>query len=215
MESPIDLFVSAFVTFFLLIDAIGMSPVFVTLTAAGDAAYRRRTAVVAVLVASMVIFAFALGGRWLLDHMGISIHSFRMAGGALLFLIALEMVFEKRTERREERAHDVQEHAQEASDPAPDVSVFPLGIPMLAGPGVIVSVMVFMTEHPGLLAHAVVLSAVVANMVLALAIFLLAIPLLKALGDSVVGALTRILGVLLCALAIEMLVVGTKGAFNL
>ncbi len=213
MDAPVELFVSAFVTFFLLIDAIGMSPVFVTLTAAGDAAHRRRTAVQAVLVASIVIFAFALGGRWLLDHMGISIHSFRMAGGALLFLIALEMVFEKRTERREERAHDAQEHASEPM--APDVSVFPLGIPMLAGPGVIVSVMVFMTEHPGFVAHAVVLSAVLANMILALVIFLLAIPLLKALGDSVVGGLTRILGVLLSALAIEMLVVGIKGAFDI
>lgn len=213
MDASLDLFVSAFVTFFLLIDAIGMAPVFVTLTASASPPRRRRIAVQAVLVASLVIFAFALGGRWLLDHMGISIHSFRMAGGALLFLIALEMVFEKRTERREERAQDVREH--EAEDVGPDVSVFPLGIPMLAGPGVIVSVMVFMTEFPGVMAHAIVLSAVVANMVLALAIFLLAIPLLKALGDSVVGALTRILGVLLSALAVEMLVVGAKGAFAL
>ena len=100
----ISLFTATFVTFFVLIDAPGVAPIFATLTAKGSPAYRRRMAYKSVFVATLIMVMFAFGGAWLLDAMHISIDAFRAAGGVLLFLIALDMVFEKRTQRREHRA---------------------------------------------------------------------------------------------------------------
>ena len=114
----LSLFTATFVTFFVLIDALGVAPVFATLTAGGDAAYRRRMAVKSIIVATIIIYGFAFGGSWLLGAMHISIDAFRAAGGILLFMIALDMVFEKRTERREHRA---EEHlGTHSADPEPD-----------------------------------------------------------------------------------------------
>ena len=96
----ISFFTASFVTFFVLIDAVGVAPVFATLTAGGDSAYRRHMAVKSTIVASLIIFFFAFAGAWLMGAMHISIAAFKAAGGILLFLIALDMVFERRTERR-------------------------------------------------------------------------------------------------------------------
>ena len=210
----ISLFMASFVTFFVLIDAIGVAPIFATLTAGGDAAYRRSMAIKSTLVATFIIFAFAFGGAWLLGAMHISIDAFRAAGGVLLFLIALDMVFEKRTERRENRADDVlAEHSP--ATPPDDVSVFPIGIPMIAGPGTIATAMFYMSDAGTLLEKGVVLGAIAANLVLVLVIFLAAGPLVRAMGESVAGALTRILGVILAALSVQLLIDGIKGAFGI
>ncbi|MEO9971356.1 MAG: MarC family protein [Hyphomonadaceae bacterium] len=207
----ISLFTASFVTFFVLIDAIGVAPIFASLTMAGDAKYRRRMALKSVVVATIIIYGFAFGGAWLLDSMHITIHAFRAAGGILLFIIALDMVFEKRTERRENRAEDVL-----ASDSEPDdVAVFPIGIPMIAGPGTIATAMLYMSNSTTVMESAVVLAALAANLVLCLVIFLAAGPLVRLLGDSFVGALTRILGVILAALSIQLLIDGIKGAFGI
>lgn len=206
------LFSASFVTFFVLIDAVGVAPVFATLTAPGDAAYRRAMALKATVVATIVIFAFAVAGAWLLSAMHISIDAFRAAGGALLFLIALDMVFEKRTERRENRAESVMEEHAGRPD---DISVFPIGVPMIAGPGTIATAMFYMGERESLAEKAVVLAALGANLALVLVIFLAAGPIVRAMGESVAGALTRILGVVLAALSVQLLIDGVKGAFNL
>ncbi len=210
----ISLFTATFVTFFVLIDAVGVAPVFATLTARGTPAYRSRMAVRSVLVAAIIIFAFAFGGAWLLDAMHISIDAFRAAGGILLFLIALDMVFEKRTERRENRAEDFMEKDETPEDPD-DVSVFPIGIPMIAGPGTIATAMFFMSDAANWAQRAVVLSALAANLLLCLVVFLAAGPIVRAMGESVAGALTRILGVILAALSVQLLIDGIKGAFGL
>lgn len=210
----ISLFTASFVTFFVLIDAIGVAPIFATLTARGSPAYRRRMAVKSVLVATIIIFGFAFGGAWLLRAMHISIDAFRAAGGILLFLIALDMVFEKRTERRETRAEGVIASHQTPEDPD-DVSVFPIGIPMIAGPGTIATAMFYMSDAANWAERGVVLSALALNMVLVLIIFLAAGPIVRFMGDSIAGALTRILGVILAALSIQLLIDGIKGAFGL
>ncbi|MEO0981114.1 MAG: MarC family protein [Pseudomonadota bacterium] len=210
----IALFTSAFVTFFVIIDAVGVAPVFAVLTAQGDAAYRRSMAFRSVFVATVIIFGFAFGGAWLLNSLHISIDAFRVAGGVLLFLIALDMVFEKRTERREERAEGVL--AGEAkSGELEDVSVFPIGIPMLGGPGAIATAMLYMSESPAWTDRAIVLTAIAANLLICLAIFLIAGPLVRAMGASVAGAITRIFGVILAALSVQLLFDGLKGAFGL
>ncbi|MEM1035827.1 MAG: MarC family protein [Pseudomonadota bacterium] len=208
-------FTSAFVTFFVLIDALGVAPVFASLTAKGDAAYRRSMAIRSVLIGTLIIFGFAFGGAWLLGALHISIDAFRAAGGILLFIIALDMVFEKRTERRENRADAVLSSDDTSPEKPDDVSVFPIGIPMLAGPGSIATAMLFMSQAPDWTVKAAVLSAIAINMVICLLIFLAAGPLVKRLGESVTGAITRIFGVILAALSVQLLIDGIKGAFGL
>ena len=210
----IAIFTASFVTFFVLIDAVGVAPIFASLTSRGPASYRRSMAIRSVLIGTLIIFGFAFFGAWLLDKLHITIDAFRAAGGVLLFLIALDMVFEKRTERRESRAEGVLAEEEESGE-LEDVSVFPLGIPMLAGPGSIATAMLYMSEHTGWIAKSAVLSAIAANMVICLVIFLAAGPLVKAMGDSVAGAITRIFGVILAALSIQLLIDGIKGAFGL
>ena len=199
----LSLFTATFVTFFVLIDALGVAPVFATLTAGGDAAYRRRMAVKSIIVATIIIYGFAFGGSWLLGAMHISIDAFRAAG-----------VFEKRTERREHRA---EEHlGTHSADPEPDdISVFPLGIPMVAGPGSIATAMFYMSDKSDWIEKGVVLSAIGLNLLLTLVIFLIAGPLVRLMGASVAGALTRILGVILAARSVQLLIAGIRGAFNL
>ncbi|MEM1104837.1 MAG: MarC family protein [Pseudomonadota bacterium] len=210
----ISLFTASFVTFFVLIDAVGVAPVFATLTAQGNADYRRAMAIKATIVASIIIFFFAFAGAWLLGAMHISIAAFKAAGGVLLFLIALDMVFEKRTERRENRAEDVLS-GHEADTPPDDVSVFPVGIPMIAGPGTIATAMFYMAEASDWAQKSVILGALALNLVLVLVIFLAAGPLVRAMGPSIAGALTRILGVILAALSIQLLIDGIAEAFGL
>ena len=210
----LSLFTASFVTFFVLIDALGVAPVFATLTARGNAAYRRNMAVKSSFVATIIMFSFAFGGAWLMNAMQISIDAFRTAGGALLFLIALDMVFEKRTERREHRA---EEHiGSHLKDPAPDdISVFPIGIPMIAGPGSIATAMFYMSSAHNWAEKGVILLAIGLNLLLTLVIFLAAGPLVRLLGASVAGAMTRIFGVILAALSVQLLIDGIKGAFGL
>ena len=211
----ISIFVASFVTFFVLIDALGVAPVFASLTVRGSASYRRSMAVRSVLIGTLIIFGFAFFGAWLLDNLHITIDAFRAAGGILLFIIALDMVFEKRTERRENRAESVLADSDETPEKLDDVSVFPLGIPMLAGPGSIATAMLYMSQHDSWVGKGAVLSAIGANMIVCLLVFLAAGPLVKAMGESIAGAITRIFGVILAALSVQLLIDGIKGAFGI
>ena len=156
-----------------------------------------------------------MAGAWLLENLGVSIDAFRIAGGLLLFLIAVDMLFEKRSERREERAEQVA--AEQARHPQhqDDISVFPLAIPLISGPGAIASVMLFFAQHPGLVERAAILSGMAINLLLCLIAFLLAAPLSKLMGQTVAAMLTRIFGILLAALAAQFVVDGIKNAFGL
>lgn len=211
----ISIFTASFVTFFVLIDALGVAPVFASLTVRGPSSYRRSMAVRSVLVGTLIIFGFAFFGAWLLEKLHITIDAFRAAGGILLFIIALDMVFEKRTERRENRAETVLAESDDTTEALEDVSVFPLGIPMLAGPGSIATAMLYMSQHDSWVGKGAVLSAIGANMLICLLIFLAAGPLVKAMGESIAGAITRIFGVILAALSVQLLIDGIKGAFGI
>lgn len=215
MSEYITLFIATFVTFFVLIDSIGVAPMFAALTKQGSPSYRRTMAIRSTLIGGAIIFGFAVGGVWLLDQLHISIDAFRIAGGALLFLIALDMVFERRTERREHRVETVLADQEERPAEPDDVSVFPIGIPMLAGPGSIATAMLYMSNETDLMAQAVILSAIALNLLLCMVIFLMAGPLMRFLGDSISAATTRILGVILSALSVQLLVDGIRGAFSL
>ena len=139
-----QLFLSAFITLFVVIDPPGCAPIYAGLTKGADGAQRRNMAIRATLIAAVILLVFALFGEELLGALHIELDSFRIAGGLMLFWIAFEMVFEKRTQRREERAERVA-----ATPEVEDVSVFPMAIPMLAGPGAIAAIMLLMNEAEG------------------------------------------------------------------
>ena len=201
----IELYISSLITFFVVIDPPGCAPIYAGLSSGASPANRRAMAIRAVLVAAAILFAFAAFGEVLLKSLGISLDSFRIAGGIMLVLIALEMVFEKRTERREDRA------AKVASDPeADDVSIFPMAMPMIAGPGSIASVMLLMSRNHGLEPIAVVLAALATILALTLAALLAAGPIMRVLGAKIEAVITRLLGVLLAALAVQFVIDGVK-----
>ena len=137
----IELFLSAFVTLFVVIDPPGCAPIYAGLTTGASTAQKRAMALKACLIAGAILLVFALFGEKLLAALHIELDAFRTAGGIMLFLIALDMVFEKRTQRREARAEKMRETPE-----IEDVSVFPMAMPMLAGPGAIATVMVLMSR---------------------------------------------------------------------
>ena len=204
----IELFVSAFITFLVVIDPPGCAPIYASLTHGASAVHRRAMAIRAVTVAALILLVFALFGEQLLRTLGISLDSFRIAGGIMLFLIALEMVFEKRTQRREERAKEVLETPE-----VEDVSIFPMAIPMIAGPGSIASTMLLMARSQGITQTFVVLGALGVILLITLAALLAAGPLMTLIGHKVETVVTRLLGVLLAALAAQFVIDGIRASF--
>ena len=201
----IELFVSAFVTLLVIVDPPGCAPIFASLTSGTDAFHRRRMAVRSVGVAGAILVFFALLGEPLLRTLGISLSAFRLAGGIMLFMIALDMVFERRTERREERARDI-----EGTPEADDISVFPMAIPMIAGPGSIATVMLLSARATGTVEGIVMFAAVGAVLLLTLLALLAAGPLMALIGAKLEAMITRILGVILAALAVQFVLDGLE-----
>jgi multiple antibiotic resistance protein len=205
----IELFVSAFITFFVVIDPPGCAPIYASLTKGASAQQRRSMAIRASFIAAAILFVFALFGEDLLGALHIELNSFRIAGGIMLFLIAIDMVFEKRTERREERAQKIIETPE-----IEDVSVFPMAMPMIAGPGSIASVMLLMSQNEGLDRSLVVLGALTAVLLLTLLALVAAGPIMRVLGSKAEAVITRLLGVLLGALAAQFVIDGLRASFG-
>lgn len=197
---------TAFVTLFVIIDPIALVPLFIPLTKGMDATQRRRIALRAAVVAAGVLTVFGLVGDGLLTLIGISIPAFRIAGGVLLFLTALDMLFERRTRRREDKTHPAAPH--ELDDP----SVFPLAVPLIAGPGAIAS-MILLTGQAGggWTGFLIVEGVMLAVMALTFGMFLLAAPLERLMGRTGTLVVTRVLGMLLAALAVQFIIDGIKG----
>lgn len=201
----IELYVSALITFFVVIDPPGCAPIYAGLTTGVSAAHSRAMAIRAVLVATIILLIFALFGEQLLRALGIGLDAFRIAGGIMLFLIALDMVFERRTQRREDRAEKIRQTPE-----VEDVSIFPMAMPMIAGPGSIASVMLLMSQNNGLDRSLVVLAAMATILLLTLAALIAAGPLMRLVGAKVEAVITRLLGVLLAALAAQFVIDGIK-----
>ena len=206
-----ETFLSAFVTLFVVIDPPGCAPIYAGLTKGASPVQARSMALRATGIAGAILLVFALFGQELLAALHIQLNSFRIAGGLMLFFIAFDMVFEKRTQRREERAEKVA-----ATPEIEDVSVFPMAMPMLAGPGAIAAVMLLMNEAGGdWAAMSQVLAALAAVLAITAAALLAAGPLIRLAGDKVEAVITRLLGVLLAALAAQYVIDGLKGSFGL
>jgi multiple antibiotic resistance protein len=203
-----ELFGSALVTFLVIIDPPGCAPIFASLTRGAPPAHRRTMAIRSSLIAWAILMFFALLGKPMLQSLGISLASFRIAGGIMLFFIALDMVFERRTERREKRAEEI-----ERTPETEDISVFPMAIPMIAGPGSIASAMLWVSRADTVFDIAVVLGAITVVMVITLVTLLAAGPLMRLIGEKVEAMITRILGVILAALAAQFVIDGLKQSF--
>jgi multiple antibiotic resistance protein len=204
----IELFGSALVTFLVIIDPPGCAPIFASLTRGTSAAHRRAMAIRSSLIAWAILMFFALLGRQMLHALGISLASFRIAGGILLFYIAVEMVFERRTERREKRAESI-----EGTPEAEDISVFPMAMPMITGPGSIASAMLWVSRAENPFHVAVVLAAITVVILITMVTLLASGPMMRLIGDKVEAAITRILGVILAALAAQFVIDGLKQSF--
>ncbi len=202
-----ELFLSAFITLFVVIDPPGCAPIYAGLTKGASSAQARNMALRATAIASVILTIFAFFGEDLLNALHIELDSFRIAGGLMLFFIAFEMVFEKRTQRRTERAEKV------TASEVEDVSVFPMAMPMLAGPGAIAAIMLLMNEANGAAETLEVFAALAAVLLITAAALVAAGPLIRLLGDRVEAVITRLLGVLLAALAAQYVIDGLRGSF--
>lgn len=193
---------AAFVTLFVVIDPIGLAPLFIALTGGMSPAQRRAVGLRACIVAAILLTVFGLAGEIILAGIGISMPAFQIAGGILLFLTALDMLFDRRSERRAGHAAEV-----------PDPSVFPLAMPLIAGPGAMASMILLVGqtgwEWQGVLAVHLIMLAVVG---LGFLLFLVAIPLERALGRTGTMVVTRLLGMLLAALSVQFVLNGMRGA---
>lgn len=202
--------ITAFFTLFVIIDPIGLAPIFVALTAGATPAHRRGVALRAVGIGFGVILLFGLFGEAVLTFAGISMPAFRIAGGLLLFLTALEMLFERRGKRREDQANQQNPNAD-------DPSVFPLATPLIAGPGAIASIILLTGNANGTMEVAALYGVLALVIGLVLMFFLLGGLLERALGPTGINVVTRLLGMLLAALSVQFVIDGLReiGVFAL
>jgi len=195
----LDFLITSFVALFVIIDPIGITPIFVAITQGMDKKLRQKIAIRAIAVSCFVISLFILFGETVLGFIGISMAAFRVAGGILLFLTALDMLFQRRSKRRENQTED-----KIVDDP----SVFPLAIPIITGPGAIATVILIAGAKPGLIGIA---SAGIVSTLVLLSLFVFfstASGLERLLGKTGIDVLTRLLGMLLAALSVQFVLEG-------
>lgn len=200
---------SAFVTLFVVIDPLGIVPLFVGLTPGMSALDRRRMAVKGTIIGAGILFTFALVGRPLLEALGIGIPAFRIAGGILLLLLAIDMVMARHSGLRDTTDDEKSEGA--ARD---DISVFPLAIPLIAGPGALTSIVLLMGRaegEPGPTAMVLGLTAVV--LLITLLCLLAATMVMRLLGTTGVNVVTRVFGVVTAALAVQFVIDGVRAVW--
>lgn len=201
-----------FVVFFVVVEPLSLAPVFAGLTEGASDAYKRKMSAKAALVAAGILLLFALTGAAFLRIMGISIDAFRIFGGLLLFLMALEMVFARESGTR--TSSDEQAESKRRAD----ISVFPLAFPLLAGPGALTTILlwfgpVLVTEQPVLFSG--LIAAAFAVIAVALLMMRLAGPIMRIMGVTGANVTNRLLGVVLGALAVQFVLDGVRAAFKL
>lgn len=197
----LDAALTTFVTLFVVIDPIGLTPIFIALTAGMDARARRRIGLRGIAVAFFILALFGLGGDQLLQLVGISMPAFRISGGIMLFLIALDMLFESRSARREKNADGHE----------PDPSVFPLAVPLIAGPGAMATMILLSDQHSaGGAGQAMIYLMLLAVLGICMVLFLMGGLIERLLGRTGIRVVSRLLGVLLGALSVQFVIDGVR-----
>lgn len=203
-----DSMINAFTTLLVTVDPPGLAPLFLGLTVGMNRGERRQVAVRGSLIAFAVLAVFALFGASILGALGISMGAFRIAGGLLLFAISFEMIFEKRNERKEKTSD-----AAITKDHIHNLAVFPLAIPLIAGPGAISATVLIAGTMDGVTGKIQLIAVIAVCLALVFAALILAERLNRFLGVTGRALLTRLLGVLLSALSVQFVVDGVKSAF--
>lgn len=204
-----DAFVSALVVFFVVVDPIGLVPLFIGLTQGFDARRKRVIGLRGAVTGFAVILFFAYLGEVVLEALSITMPAFRVAGGALLFWIAFEMLFAKRAERKERAADEAR-----TDDEAHDLAVFPLAVPLIAGPGAITSTLLLMDRYGATLAgQGIVLGAAGVVIGGSALLFLVADSVRRMLGRTVIHTVSRVLGIVLAALAAQTMLSGITAIY--
>jgi len=199
-----DYLLHALVTLFVTVDPIGLAPMFMVLTAGFGPVARRQAAVRACTTAAGVLIGFALVGEPLIGFLGITLAAFRIAGGLLLFVIAFEMVFERRIERKAVTA----EKASGGIDDLRSIAIFPLAVPLTSGPGAISATILLASQAANVIGVIVLSAAIVIMIAACLAVFLLAGRIEHFLGETGRLLVSRLLGVILAALAVQFVADG-------
>jgi multiple antibiotic resistance protein len=198
-----DLALTAFVTLFVIIDPVSLAPLFVALTRGMEPKARHRVGLRALAISCAVLALFGFGGEALLAAVGIGMPAFRIAGGILLLLTAIDMLFERRQPRREKNAHEV--------DALPDPTVFPLATPLIAGPGALATMILLIGEHPGdYAAQFTIYSMMLAVLAITYILFLGGALIERVLGPTGINVVTRLLGMLLAALSVQFVLEGLQ-----
>ncbi|WP_173932184.1 MarC family protein [Chelativorans sp. Marseille-P2723] len=200
-----DTLLNAFVTLLVTVDPPGLAPLFLALTAGMNRGERKQVAVRASLISLATLILFALAGNFILTMFGITLPAFRVAGGLLLFFIAFEMIFERRQERHEKSA----ERAI-TSDMIRNTAAFPLAIPLIAGPGAISATVLLSGSLSGLAGRTALMAIIALVIAITYLVFFLAERIDRFLGETGRTILTRLLGVILAALAVQFVSDGAK-----
>lgn len=207
----LESFLKFFVVFFLVVEPVSLVPLFAGLTEGASPSYRRRMAVKSVAIAAGIIILFALSGAAFLAALGISIDAFRIFGGLLLFLVALEMVFARESGTR--TSTDEQAESRRRAD----ISVFPLAFPFMSGPGALTTILLWfgpLSFAADPLQFMVLLAAAMLVLLISLGMMLASGPLMRVLGTTGTNVANRLLGVVLGALAVQFIIDGIRASFG-
>lgn len=203
-----DIVLSAFVTLFIVVDPIGVAWLFASLIHDADPRMRRRMASQAVVLSGIILLVFYVSGDVLLRWMGISLPAFKIAGGILLLLLAIDMVFARQSGLRSTTAGEAYE-----AEHKKDISVFPLAFPMIAGPGAITSMLLLSGNAHDSRVYWLPVTILVIVLVITLLCLLFAARLNRLLGQTGANVISRLLGLILAALAVQFVIDGIKQSF--
>jgi len=198
-----------FIVFFLVIEPVSLVPMFGALTRGGEPGYRRRMATKSIAVSALIFILFAVAGDYILQALGVSVDAFKIAGGLLLFMLSVDMVFARQSGLRSTTVRE-----QDEARYRDDISVFPMAFPLIAGPGALATLLLFVVEARGELVELLlVLGVVMVVLVITLVLLLGTSVVMRVLGITGANVVSRLLGVVLAALAVQYVVDGISQLF--
>ena len=205
------IFINSFILFFVTIDTIGNIPFFLSLTEDAKIKQRNLIAIKSVIIAFFIMITFAYAGRYLLDVINVSLDSLKIAGGIILMLLAIDILFEKRKRRREKRVEEVLD--EKSFD---EIAVFPIAIPFIAGPSALTTIILLIGNYKNFPEYQVpVIFALVVALIVGLILMIGASYIVKLVPKQILHATSRVMAFILAALATQFIVDGIKASFNI
>ncbi len=199
----------SFIILFVVIEPITLVPIFGALTRGADKSYRRRMALKATGISAGIFVFFTLVGQWLLAKLGISVDAFKIGGGVLLFMAAIDMVFARQSGLRSTTVRE-----QDEARYREDISVFPLAFPLIAGPGALATLLLLRADvGDDLLQVGLLLAMALSVLLIGLVMMLLATPIMRVMGHTGANVVSRLLGVILVALSVQFVIDGIQAQF--